>query len=511
MVGKDQNDLFDLVHSFTPAEKRYFKQHAGQHTRNSKSNYIILFDAVAEMPEWSLEALRKAVPEIANLAATMNQLTNLIFKVLGQLSRKHNPIHQLRDLMVAIENAHDKGLWNHYRKWIGRAEKLAEKHEKYQILLELAAHKRVLLYRNAAPQAEVMALEKTEADLLENIRIDSHYGQLYHLVAQKLKLKSRVSKQGKQELEDFLHHGLIEHGPQGNSLISRITYHNIKGMIAFALGNLNEYYLEYEQVLELWRTHPHQIETNQSRFLEHLHSFLGSWSLRDDGEGYRKALDQFREVEIKSDSARFKKEELLHIHEFLHFLNFGGYETGKVYVESLIKWIQKNQSQVSAARRLLFHHNIAVFYFLHDESSAARKALKEILRYQNTSARADIRNFARIFDLVLLFELRRGDPDYYESLLDSRYRSVVRSLDRKEEIAPMEKEVLKFLKKTEVITTPKERKKNLLDAKAALEEIRDTPGGRPPLGCHELLFWLEARIEGIPLRELFEKKLEERR
>jgi hypothetical protein len=387
---------------------------------------------------------------------------------------------------------------------------LAEKHEKYRVLLELAAHRRKLLYRQSSAPKEIEALERTETDLLENIRIDSGYEQLYHLVMQKIKPQSRESEEVKQELKAFLSHELISAGPQGKSQISRITHHNIKGMIAFATGNLNEFHQQYEIVLELWRTHPHQIDMNQGRFLEHLHSFLGSWALRDDGEGYRKALDQFREVTIKSDSARFKKEELLHIHELIYFMNFGGYEAGKKNVESLVKWMQKYQNQVSIARRLLFHHNITVFYFLHDDFSAARSTLREILRKQDTTNRADIRNFAKIFDLVLLFELRRKEPDFYESLLESRQRSVLRNLDRKEETDPMEKVVLNFLKRAEAMTSPQERNKNLIDAKTALEGIRDSAGDRPPIGCQELLFWLEARIAGIPLRELFEQKLSER-
>src|SRR5947209_14620354 len=44
-----RTDLFDLVHSLTPNEKRYFKLFSSVHGKSKRKMYDILFDTVAAM------------------------------------------------------------------------------------------------------------------------------------------------------------------------------------------------------------------------------------------------------------------------------------------------------------------------------------------------------------------------------------------------------------------------------------------------------------------------------
>ena len=56
-----QDDVFDLIHSLTRNEKRYFKVAAGQHAVGEKKNYVVLFDAYDRLKEYDPEKLVKAL------------------------------------------------------------------------------------------------------------------------------------------------------------------------------------------------------------------------------------------------------------------------------------------------------------------------------------------------------------------------------------------------------------------------------------------------------------------
>ena len=46
MSSKVNNALFDLIHSLTKSEKRYFKLMSSRHAIGGENNYIVLFDAI---------------------------------------------------------------------------------------------------------------------------------------------------------------------------------------------------------------------------------------------------------------------------------------------------------------------------------------------------------------------------------------------------------------------------------------------------------------------------------
>ncbi|HKK39540.1 MAG TPA: hypothetical protein VJ949_08985, partial [Cryomorphaceae bacterium] len=59
MSNKASNQVHELIHSMTPAEKRYFKLYAERHSGNSKNNYHLLFQAIEDQDEYDEESILK--------------------------------------------------------------------------------------------------------------------------------------------------------------------------------------------------------------------------------------------------------------------------------------------------------------------------------------------------------------------------------------------------------------------------------------------------------------------
>ena len=106
--------------------------------------------------------------------------------------------------------------------------------------------------------------------------------------------------------------------------------------------------------------------------------------------------------------------------------------------------------------------------------------------------------------VILQFEL--GNFELAEYLLRSTYRY----LQRQNTLAEYEKVILDYIKKSTrkvdragFVETFKELHTKLI------EEVQN-PTGKLPLGMYEVIFWLETKIDNIPMGELMKKKLAER-
>jgi hypothetical protein len=155
-------------------------------------------------------------------------------------------------------------------------------------------------------------------------------------------------------------------------------------------------------------------------------------------------------------------------------------------------------------RSILLNYNITLFYFLFSEFSASLKWLNRILNLEKMEPRQDIRIFARTFQLILHFELNNWD------LLEYLFRSTYRFLRRTEELFPLEKHILEFVRKAPGLVSGVERREAFQALEVQVKKLGTQKGYRRPLGYQEILFWIESHIRGIPLGELFQEKLRER-
>ena len=56
---KHPEDLFNLIQTLTPSEKRYFKLFAGQHEKGKKSNSVHLFEAIEKKRVYDEDVIKK--------------------------------------------------------------------------------------------------------------------------------------------------------------------------------------------------------------------------------------------------------------------------------------------------------------------------------------------------------------------------------------------------------------------------------------------------------------------
>ena len=172
-----RDDLFELIQSMSPSEKRYFKVHAHRQTVSDyKSQYEKLYDALknweGEYDEKEFKKKQKGKTFIKNLAVEKNHLYDVVLKTLRNYSSQQNPELRLHEMIITISLLINKGLKVQAYKLIERAEKLAGETEQCNEMLSLVEFL-LRLYRMAPAESRYTASEimQRSQDLLDKISV----------------------------------------------------------------------------------------------------------------------------------------------------------------------------------------------------------------------------------------------------------------------------------------------------------------------------------------------------
>lgn len=135
-MKQPKDKIHKLIHSMSPAEKRYFKRHYAP----KQNNLTILFDFVNTLDEYDEDFVKKQFEnsKIAkNLKVYKVQLLNLILKSLTSYHSKNNPKSQIRSGLEEVDVLIDKQLYTYAADHLARIKKVCIQYEEYSYLVEI--------------------------------------------------------------------------------------------------------------------------------------------------------------------------------------------------------------------------------------------------------------------------------------------------------------------------------------------------------------------------------------
>jgi hypothetical protein len=140
---KPSDNLYLLIKSLTGNEKRYFKVFAKRHISSRQSKYEQLFDVYDSLgdDEYDESDLKKKLQKKGlgkNLADDKKNLQEMVTKSLVSFHAGQSVDSQLSDLLAADDLYRQKRLNSLRQKTIARAREIAERYDKFSVLLTLA-------------------------------------------------------------------------------------------------------------------------------------------------------------------------------------------------------------------------------------------------------------------------------------------------------------------------------------------------------------------------------------
>lgn len=140
MARKSSQDVYHLVKSLTPSEKRYFKIYSNLHTVGEQNKYAYLFDIIESADVIDEELIEQAVSATGDVTFSKlkKYLYDLLLKALRNYNAEKSGIHLITSYLNDLATLFNKGLYEQADKICVKAEKLIVTEElfSYQLIID---------------------------------------------------------------------------------------------------------------------------------------------------------------------------------------------------------------------------------------------------------------------------------------------------------------------------------------------------------------------------------------
>lgn len=507
---KKNDELFQLIHSLSPSEKRYFKMFADRHTKNGRNNYIRLFDALSAMKDYDEEGLRQQLSDAAlakNLSSTKYQLVNLLLRSMCAFHAGKSPDSELSELMESVKLLYNRGLYSLCRKFLVKAKKMAEEYERHYVLLELLNLERTMFFKwqTKNVERELNSILDHEKSIVEKISNEAEFAHLYtrFVAFRKIRLRARSADESLR-LEEILKDPLLQNEDRALTFQARSTFFRLHGQCALLKSDNESAYYNHSKLIDLWNAHPRFITTDLKQYKADLTNYLNSCLASDNFDAIEPTLERFRALPSTSLDDEVMTFQHVQFIELLHYLYCGELEKCEKVISEIEAGFVRYEGKLTHARIMTFQHNITIFYFVSGNYDKTLEWLEKILDQSNVELRQDIQDFARILMLFVHYELQNHD------VLEYLIRSTYRYLHKRNKLYEYERTVLNHFRKLLENGEPHRTLDILRAMHDDLTELQQKSGDKKSVGLREILFWLESKIEGIAITELFLRKVGER-
>ena len=371
---KSKELLYELIHSLSKSEKRYFKVFTSVHKESN--NYIKLFDAIQAQKDYNEEALLKKFKNedfVRQFSVAKNYLMNLILKSLSNHHQKAKKSIELNEFLSQIEILFWKGLYKLAHKKVKQAKKIAVNYDMLHYLL-LINHweRRIIDFLGIKIDNEEVA-EETENYL------NSYNKQMQmQLLIKEMKETSQSTikrtAETKQRVKKIFSHELMKlKEDEFNNFYTKLDYYFLKGIGYTFLGDSEKEFYYKKRAMEFLEENPHQIKENPIRYGSTVNNMLLYYHFQGYNEDYPKYLDKLKTIELKFDHTKSSFMDTMHNLQIGYYLHLRDKNKLKECLAEMLEWYNGKGAIKSMLARMICEYNIAlVYYFLNDNKNCLK-------------------------------------------------------------------------------------------------------------------------------------------
>jgi len=494
--------LFQLIHSLTGSEKRYFKLFIGE-GEGVDNKYLRLFEAIERQQEFDEEALKKAVYgeepiESRKYSELKNYLFESVLKSLQAYDEKTSADYRLKSALLGVRALFRRSRYEDAIFWLGKAKKIAARYEHFTALLEVAGWEKKIAYARtdiAYLDAELGRLEAEEREYRERLENLGALRNIFLRLLTSLRKDASLRKEEQTRLiQEILENPLLRSAGQAMSHGARVYYYRIHSIAAYAQKEHLRFYELNKTLIGLMEERPDLLREDVSEYISALSNLALSCGLLNKHEEVRDVLKKFRQIIPNTLDDELKIHRQYYMNQFGLCIAQGDFEGGLQALEEHRREVQRfSEDQF---RKNTFFYQYFYIYFGTGNYVQALSYLNEWLALSGNIERKDLQSVARILNLIIHFEM--GNT----LLLESLVRSTQRFLKKEEQMFEYERSVLQFIKTTIRSANRKEEKQAFQLLQKQLESLYEQPAERQMLDLFDIRSWVESKIRQIPFGEV---------
>lgn len=505
------SDLHALIHSLGKSEKRFFKLQAQKEASGADALYLAYFDAADRQTVYDEAVLIGKVEGLTpeNVANVKLYLKDMLMRCLRSYHSKSTVDARLHTMLHDIGILFSKGLFKQCHLLVRKAKRLAEKQDRHYFLFEILHWDRriamELIASKDAARAYATALEDGDR-LLEIQRNLDQYSRLFYDIFRMFMQQSFVrSAEDRAAYDATVDHPLLADESCALSFQARILYNNILLVYAEAVGDRDLGYRCGTRIRALFEDNPDQIRDDPRRYLRGLNNLLMSQLRLSREKEFFETLQQVRGLprRVRSDQSRH--------YEAMAFSRSYPHELSLYYARKDYPRIMALQPEVEAGLRkyasdmtdqhlMVIYHYFAQAHLACADVRGALRWINESLKVINKYSRRDLKLFARIFTIIVHFELGNFD------LIDYMMRSSMSYLYKRSGLFRFERTFLDFIRKAGDWKNAAERAKAFKALQEKFDVLKEDPFENAAMGILDIRTWVRHKVEGRPYLDVLQEE-----
>lgn len=504
---KKELALYELIHSLTASERRYFTL---QMMANRKdSNLLKLFEVISSQKSYDEnEIMEKFKGErfLDQLHVTRNHLYEAILKHMRSFESEKVVDYRIKGMIQDVKFLFEKRLYGHCQSALKRAIKFAEKYERYTSIIELLEWEAKLLafsFYMDTDERDIEVISEHYYETLEKLQNIREYSDLQSRIFNNFyKIGVERKNEDYKTNDQIINQFALKDENRALTFKSKACFYNIHAIYNKLNNNWETAYEYRSKLLQMIRDKNDKTEEHIQMLFGTLNNLLPiclKLNRIEEAEGYlaeiREIPKRYNSVKI-SDDLEMKIFTQSHVAELGLFVKIGEKERGLQSIEEIESYIDKHEERFRKFPQLHLFYNIALFFFSLGEFTKSLHWLNKVLNDTSLSSIEDLHSSGRILNLLLQYELEKDD------FMDYLTRSTYRYLYKLEGLYEFEKKLLNFLKKNIRFDSPEERKAAFKKLKSQLLEMRYEPGERNALSTLDLIAWVDSKLQQKPIYEV---------
>ncbi len=492
-------ELFDLIHSMTMSEKRYFKIFSSKHVIGDKNDYVQLFDTIDKMEFYDEEILIKK-PFVKNLSAEKNYLHKLILKSLNAFHLDLNSKTKIYSLLQSIEILYHKGLYSQAEKLCRKVLVIAKEKELFAHILSINEILIELLSKQFKYQEVIELIEDSKVfhGKLSNFRdIQSHTMKAYH---EQWNLGyARTDEEG-QILKSYVDHKEINNPKFPQSKRAEMYLLGLNLTYAFFINDLDKMISLSVKMNDLYEENIALIEFSTIGYIASLYNTANAYLKNKD---FSKALEITEKLEKLKTEFGIANSHNLGARVFFYstnlkldiYLKMDDFAAAKYLVDDLNQDFIKFKNNIATVHLYEFYFLMSKYYFVIADYRAALRYSNNVINDSSITVRKDLLSVIRLLNLLIHYELKN---DFTIEYLTKNTFNYFKS---KKRLFKVENELIKFISGRNKDTNNEVLKADLEQLQHAMQSHKKDPNEQIPFSYFDFEYWAISKLTKKALRD----------
>lgn len=505
---KPSNELFDLIKSLSKSEKRFFKLHSA--LQSGEKNYLRIFDAIDRQKVYDEDAIKKQFGKetfIKHFPSEKNHLYKLILKALRAFHAESSITGVLKQHINNIEILFDKALYAEASKMLQRAKRIAAEHERFYLWFELLAWEKNLIeedYQSGKFTTDVNSLVEEEEEVLAKLKNLAAYNVLYAKVNYVFRSGGYVRTDEEHAMvEEISGHPLIKGKNTALSHRASTICHYTQGFCFWAQREWATSYAKFQRVREILDKHPQLRKDLPKRYVRTLYYLIQCEIELGDHAHVKEDIAKLRALPQQPGFAgmdiRIQVFCNSHLSELRFYDRTGDFVKAVKAEQAVVDGMAQYGLRIPKEYELEFYFLLSTVHFGAGNMSRSLHWLNKVLNDPEPMLRQDIFTYARLFNLVVHYELGNFD------LLEYIVRSTQRYLSKRQRAYGVEAALIEHVKKL-ARSGPEGKQALFASLRAKLDVLMQDPNESTVLKYFNICAWVDSKVAQVPFTDAVKQR-----